>query len=191
MRSTPVRREMVDRCKCSVFVTAMAIGAAWAATALPANAAQKQMYGDWAHRFSMAIPGGCSAAGGGGSDSARFRCGVTWPGGPLTYSYATVMFGARGTGTPDLQHLVDRLLAGWSDLKLLENNKHAKLQGRPARMMFASGTDSSGLKSKVEIVAAVNRDRWYALSFAAPELQWGHDSQTYFAPMIAGFRVGS
>lgn len=94
----------------------------------PASVAQP--YVDPAHRFRMTIPAGCRVD---RQDDAAttFRCGTTWPSAPITYSYATVAFRSGGTRQSDLQLLVNRLVAGWHDLKLLKNDRKAKLHGRP------------------------------------------------------------
>ncbi len=154
----------------------------------PSQAASvAQPYVDPAHRFRMTIPAGCRLD---RQDDAAttFRCGTTWPSEPITYSYATVAFRPGGTRQSDLQLLVNRLIAGWHDLKVLKNDRKATLHGRPARVIFASGTDSRGLVSKIEIVAVAGHHQWCAVAYASPDLQWGYDSHTYLKPMLAGFR---
>jgi hypothetical protein len=153
----------------------------------PAASSVAQKYVDPAHRFAMTIPAGCRVDRHDG-EATVFRCGQTWPSAPITYSYATVTVRPGGNRQSDLQLLVNHLVAGWQNLKLLENDRKAKLHGRPARVMFASGTDPRGLESNVEIVAAVSAGQWYALSYASPKLQWGYDSHAYLKPILAGFR---
>ncbi|MBC5799749.1 MAG: hypothetical protein GIX03_09995 [Candidatus Eremiobacteraeota bacterium] len=149
------------------------------------NVAHK--YVDPANRFALTIPAGCRVD---QQDDAAttFRCGVTWPSAPITYSYATVRF-RDGTRPADLQLLVNQLVAGWHDLKMLKNDRKARWHGRPARVMFASGTDSRGLESKIEIIAVAARHQWCTVSYASPDLQWGNDAEVYFKPLMAGFRA--
>lgn len=57
------------------------------------------------------------------NESTTFRCGVTRRSAPNTYSYATVTVRPGGTGTAELQFLVNHLIGDWHDVKLLETDQ--------------------------------------------------------------------
>jgi hypothetical protein len=126
---------------------------------------------------SWTLPRGCTGAAHPGGNDYTIVCGKT--------AHAEFSFAQGGTGEPALQQLVNAMLAHWTGLNLISNDKHATFKGLPARSIFAVGTSPDGTISNVQIIAVPKDGGWYAIGMWSG--LWPED-KTYFIPLRDGFR---
>lgn len=134
-------------------------------------------YSDPGHHVSFAIPSGCTS-----SRLAAYQREVVSCHNGTAFS----VFAAGGTDQPALQRLVDGVVGGWTHLKLIANDRHAKLGQRPARSVFAVGIRPDHAIANIQIAAVAKDGGWYAL--VCQSSTWEADEKRYFRTIAESFR---
>jgi len=133
-------------------------------------------YGTPVHRFHFAIPSGCTQVSGAKDQPDVVSC---------NNGTARVLFAAGGSDEPALQRLVNHVIGDWTNLKLIGNDRHAMLDHRPARSLFAAGARPDHAIANIQIVAVAKDGGWYAL--VTESSTWPADSKRYFKPISDSF----
>ncbi len=139
-------------------------------------------YVDTAHRYRFTMPAVCHAQPAARNVPAYVACGD---------GYVRVVFAPGATDRPALQRVVNEIIGGWHDIKLLANAPAGKLGGQPARMIFAEGIEPGGMTSNIQMIAAVKDGGWYVVTFVLPAREWTANALPYFAPIKTSFRFMS